>query len=272
MIKLNVLNLVWDNKKKRLNSDFVRVPKAGIRTLKQERNVLMEPKDVNQNIYYMFRDVHAKIDEKFFRKNHVRFDVTVIPPYKVGKEEIKTLGHYHPYLKGKRISYPEIYEVIHGVGMFLLQKKKYGKIVDVILYEGKEGDKIIVPPGYGHITINPSHKVLIMANLVSDAFSSVYKDIIKKHGAAYYGIKLNHKIKFIKNTNYKEKTHLRRLKAKNPFNLIKGKSIYDEFIANPYKYTFLNKPYLYKKQWEEVKCHQSFKKTLQTFSWRKKND
>ena len=124
MINLNVLNLVWDNKKKRLNSDFVRVPKAGIRTLKQEKNVLMEPKDVNQNIYYMFRDVHAKIDEKFFRKNNVRFDVTVIPPYKVGKEEIKTLGHYHPYLKGKRISYPEIYEVLHGEGMFLLQKKK----------------------------------------------------------------------------------------------------------------------------------------------------
>ena len=253
MIKLNVLELVWDNKKKRLNSDFVSLPQAGIRTLKQERNVLMEPKDIDKNIYYMFRDVHAHIDEKFFRKNHIRFDVTVIPPYKVGKEEIKTLGHYHPYLKGRKIAYPEIYQVLHGVGMFLIQKKKYGKIVDVILFEGKKGDKIVIPPGYGHITINSSHKVLIMANLVSDKFDSVYKDIIQKHGATYYGIMLKNKLKFIKNKHYKEKTNLRRLKLSNPFNLIKGKNIYEEFVENPHRYDFLNKPYLYKMQWEEVK-------------------
>ena len=38
-------------------------------------------------------------------------------------------------------------------------------------------DKVLVPPGYGHITINRSNKTLKMANFVARNFSSLYDPI-----------------------------------------------------------------------------------------------
>ena len=46
---------------------------------------------------------------------------------------------------------------------------------------------VIIPPGYGHITINPSPgTTLVLANLVSTAFESEYGEDEALHGAAYY--------------------------------------------------------------------------------------
>ncbi len=37
------------------------------------------------------------------------------------------------------------------------------------------GDTVFIPPGYGHVTINPSdHRTFFMANVVSNAFLSEY--------------------------------------------------------------------------------------------------
>jgi glucose-6-phosphate isomerase len=244
MIKTKVFGLVWGNDK--LTSNVVKLPKPGIRRLKDESKVLLSKVKKDIPIYYMYRDVHLKEDEKRFRKNKVRYDITVIPAHKFGKEEVKTLGHYHPHIKGKRISYPEIYEILYGEGIFLLQKKSGNKVVDAVAIKGKEGDIIIVPPNYGHITINPSKETLIMCNLVSSSFSSIYKDIIKKHGAAYYYIIEDGKGKFIKNPSYKNLPYLRIRKAEKGFGLCKN--IYEDFVKNPDKYDMLNHPDKYKEQ------------------------
>ena len=46
---------------------------------------------------------------------------------------------------------------------------------------------MIIPPGYGHVTINPTlDQTLTMANLVSTAFSSEYAFYERMHGAAFY--------------------------------------------------------------------------------------
>jgi glucose-6-phosphate isomerase len=46
-----------------------------------------------------------------------------------------------------------------------------------IFTEAKEGDIVLMKEGFGHITINPStDQLLVMANIVSDRFKSVYDD------------------------------------------------------------------------------------------------
>jgi len=73
---------------------------------------------------------------------------------------------------------------LDGNAHFLLQTKK---LDDVVLIEAHKGDIIIIPPGYGHVTINPSpSQTLTMANLVSTAFTSEYAGYDHMHGAAYY--------------------------------------------------------------------------------------
>ena len=50
---------------------------------------------------------------------------------------------------------------------------------------------MIIPPGYGHISINPSpDKTLAMANIVSTAFKSEYGEYESRHGAAYFELHL----------------------------------------------------------------------------------
>jgi glucose-6-phosphate isomerase len=220
-----------------LASKGIKLPKPDIRTLRQIKGVLLSPKTNIKKFYYMYRDAAP------LKKYGLRFDITVIPHHKIGKEEIKTTGHYHAHVRKTNLTYPEVYQVVHGKAIYLLQKKSGGKITDVIVARANAGDVVAVPPNYGHITINPSKETLVMANIVYGRFKSQYKEIEEKHGGAYYAVEKNKKIVFIKNPNYKSvpkirfrKPHVQGLKS----------PIYLDCIKNPKKYLFLVKPQKYK--------------------------
>ena len=52
---------------------------------------------------------------------------------------------------------------------------------EVILVKTTRGDKVIVPPNCGHVTINPSEKTLRMANWVCRSFESLYEPYTQHH-------------------------------------------------------------------------------------------
>ncbi|MEM2918025.1 MAG: glucose-6-phosphate isomerase family protein [Candidatus Altiarchaeota archaeon] len=213
-----------------------------VRKLSEMKEVVYDrewlKKAKNFDVYYMYRNLAKnEEDRKKFLNAKVRYDITIIPKGMLGCEYVKTLGHYHP-LTEKKISYPEIYEVLEGKAHYLLQKLSKGKVEDVVLIEAKKRDVVLIPPNYGHVTINPSNKNLKMANLVSTEFSSIYEPIKKKKGAAYFELKKG----WVKNENYGELPDIRNCKPlQKNFNL----SIYDEFMKNPKKFEFLRKPWLY---------------------------
>jgi glucose-6-phosphate isomerase len=139
----------------------------------------------------------------------IRYDITKIYGKMLGAEFNKTFGHYHPN------GFPEIYEVMKGKAIFLLQKPvriPSKKIADVVAIFAKKRDQIVIPPRYGHVTINPTNKLLVIANLVSCRFSSIYEPYRKFQGACYYYTKKG----WVKNPNYIA-PKLRRKKAKKVF-------------------------------------------------------
>ncbi len=144
----------------------------------------------NYELYYMYRGLKEE--------NDLRYDITVIPARMLGKEFVKTKGHYHHQERG------ELYIVLEGEGIFLLQKQEGEKIVDTYYIKGKKGDFIPIPPQYGHITINPSKKDLKMANWVSKKCESDYSEIGQKKGGCYYYLESG----WTKNKNYKEVPNL----------------------------------------------------------------
>lgn len=166
--------------------------------------------------YYMYRNVRKRGDEEVLRRNNLRFDITVIPPTMLGEEYIKTSGHYHPLKPGTASEYPELYYVVSGQASYLMQKHTpEGVISDVILARVPAGTAIMMPPFYGHITINELDQTLVMANWVEMNFGSVYGDYEEKRGGAYY-VKLqnpNDKLqtypKLEINRNYGEVAELR---------------------------------------------------------------
>lgn len=138
----------------------------------------------DQELYYMYRDLFlSRRDADLFVEEGIRYDITIIPPRMLGLEYVKTAGHYHPQVPGQSVTYPEVYEVLEGEATYLFQRED---LSDVVVVRAMEGDKVVVPPGYGHITINESNKRLKMANFVARGFSSIYEPIKERGGGAYF--------------------------------------------------------------------------------------
>jgi glucose-6-phosphate isomerase len=122
-------------------------------------------------------------DRTWLEGNCLRYDVTVIPACDLCGEPAKTKGHYHPKNRAG-VGYPEVYEVLSGEAHFLLQSRDH---TDAVVVLARKGELAVIPPDYGHITINPSSsETLVMANVVSTAFESDYAEYEAMQGAVYY--------------------------------------------------------------------------------------
>ncbi len=212
---------------------------SDIKDVAYDKEFLAKTKDLD--IYYMYRDLALSVkDREDMQKEGLRYDITVIPPRMLGTEYVKTLGHYHPIVPGTALSYTEIYEVLEGKAHFLLQKEEKGRITDVVLVEAEKNDKVIMPPNYGHVTINPANKELKMSDLVSSRFSSIYQPYKDKHGGAYYELREG----FVKNPHYGKLPNLRTVKAENlpELGLKRSEEIYSLVRKDIKKLDFLNRP------------------------------
>ncbi|MGP8337229.1 MAG: glucose-6-phosphate isomerase family protein [Methanosarcinaceae archaeon] len=206
----------------------------------------------NFELYYMYRDMYkTKAEADIIEEHNLRYDITVIPPNMLGREYIKTAGHYHPEVPDTGMSYTEVYHVFEGEATYLLQKTDDGNVTDVVVIKAEAGDNVIVPPDYGHITINATNKVLKMANWVNRDFSSIYEPIKKLAGGAYYLLESG----FIRNPEYGgDVPQIRYLQPTNypEFGFTKGKDMYGlvndveklKFLISPQDFSHLFKKIL----------------------------
>jgi len=165
-----------------------------IRKLKDMEDVLLDKEIVKKNpeqeLYYMYRGV----DEK----DGLRYDITIIPPFLMGEEYVKTLGHFHG------LDSSEMYIILEGEGLFLFQKGK-DVVEDFYIVKGRKGDYIVIPKGYAHVTINASNETLKMANWVNEVSGFDYQSVKDKNGLCYF-YTVNG---WIKNNNYKNIPEIR---------------------------------------------------------------
>jgi len=226
--------------------DSVKKVQPAVRTMDQMREVtidtsLKEPEE----LYYMYRDVCRLGDEEKIKNSDLRFDITIIRPDRLGRELMKTAGHYH------QGSFPELYEVVYGRAICLLQhpdEKDYKKIKDVFAVHAKLGQKIVCLPNHGHILINPGPQPLITSNWVSAKFQSQYDKYKQSCGACYYAFDNKGDVRWEKNKFFSQ---VEDIYFKFPsdeirqFGLSSNRPMYS-LVDNPEKIDFLNNPTKYK--------------------------
>lgn len=208
---------------------------AEIRRASDLKPVLAFPEELKNDFdaYYMFRDIYeSEKDRQRILNARLRYDLTIIPPAEIGGESIKTYGHYHPE-NSAGLTYPEIYQVIEGRAIFVIQRREGNKVVDCIAVEAEKGDLVIVPPNCGHVTINPTKKVLLTSNWVCREFASIYEPYTRLRGACYYYI--DHE--WVENKNYEFVPEIRFLE---PFGNQKEEMYY--FVDEIEKLEFLTAP------------------------------
>lgn len=230
---IDIIEILRESEVTRGVADSLIIPDPGVRTFKNLEEVYptLEGVSPEDTAYLMYRDVSTEKDENLFKLSDIRYDITVILPHQVGKEYTKTLGHYHPFKDNSIDTYPEVYQVIKGEATYILQSFIHDSI-EVKVIKAKEGDIVIIPPNYGHITINPSDELLVMANLVERNFKSEYESIIDHNGGVltYEGtnLVLNPQYKYTEvsisftDSNTKNKTN-----------------IYKSFVDSPDDFKFL---------------------------------
>jgi glucose-6-phosphate isomerase len=233
-IKLEDIGLTYDQ------NVFPVEPKT--RTYEEAKDVYLEKEAGNKDLYYMYRYFEKENNVGMFEENDTEYDITVIEPGMEGPEYIKTAGHYHGYVPGTELTYPEVYEVIDGNIEYLIQTKPdMESNVDVVVITAKVGDKVVVPPGYGHVSINVGDVRAVSSNLQKRDLpaSADYETYKLNNGGALYRSKegwennKNYNIRSLKKVTPKEKPE---------WGLTKDKPLYSSFIETPEKFLFLTRP------------------------------
>lgn len=208
-----------------------------------------------EELYYMFRNVSRVADQAVIASAKLRYDVTVIAPgffvSPLQKEYIRTIGHYHPVKPGTVVPYPEIYEVIYGRAYFLLQRAdlKYTNVIsEIYVVEAHAGEKVIMPPTFGHLTVNATNEPLVLANIVEGSFATDYAHHQTLQGAGYWIIEgfMDNTIEFKKNINYDSVVEIKKLRPREiPEFAITWKEPLYQSVADIEKLLFLTSPELF---------------------------
>lgn len=245
-IKLEDVGLVYDQ-------DVYPVEEK-VRTYAEAKDVYLEKEAEDQDLYWMYRYFEAEADADSFEQAKLEYDITAIKAGKIGPEFIKTAGHYHGYVPGTSITYPEVYEVIEGEVEYLLQTKPDAESnVNVVIVGAKAGDKVIVPPNYGHISINVGNSMAVSSNLqyLDLPATADYETFKVNNGGALYRSEPG----WDNNGNYNIKS-LRKVtpKEKSEWGVEKSTPLYTSFLADPTKFDFLVNPqnYDFSDVWQDV--------------------
>ncbi len=164
-------------------------------------------------------------------KNLVREGIVINPLVESLKDKVN-------HLTETDLSFPEIYEVLHGKAHYLLQKQENGKVTEAKMIVAEKHDRVLLPPNYSHVTINVGNEPLIMANWIANFFSSIYH--LDRYNGAVYKLKENG---WEPNENYLEIPPLIQ-QHPNPKGFIPSDSMYSEaynpqiidLVVNPARY------------------------------------
>lgn len=234
-------------------SEGVQAGEPRVRTLEEMRDYISEPdaQALTNTIYTVHRNVARHEDSGRIAAAGLRYDITVIPPGSFAgrkKEFFRTAGHYHPLAPGGEIAYPEVYEVLIGRAYWLLQRPDAGNpamLEEVYLVEAGPGEKAVMPPGFGHLSINVRAEPLVLANWIADSFAYDYAPYRRARGGGYWALEgeTPDTVEFELNTNYARVAELKKLRPREApsLGLLRSQPLYG-LADNLEKLRFLSDP------------------------------
>jgi glucose-6-phosphate isomerase len=244
----------------------------GTKNAGQMRGLLADEANLDENevCYDVYRGLRLPDDKALLDSHDVRYDITVIMGGLINGECKKTAGHYHGYNPEHTHSYAEVYEVIKGTVLFVLQRADNFdgnpgdlKVDDIIFAVVKEGESIVIPPNYGHCSYNIS----VSGPGIFGSFAYVpctiaYDPVKHYHGMGYYIKKAEGDTDAVPNGRYKNlpAPKFARVRENPKLGIQFGLPVYNSFKRNPDAFAFLEKPAQY---FDEILSMLDMKNTLQ---------
>ena len=207
--------------------------------------------------YSMYNGVYRKEDAAKLSGIPMRYELTLFPEKQVGREYVKTLGHIHKPEPVSGIDYPEICEVLVGTAHFIFQTLDVSgpDSSTVFCVEVKAGEKIVMPPGFDHLTINPGPGPMLFSDVVGLNVTGDYTRISAARGAAYLEVNQGGKPEFIPNPHYRRVGPLKKMKPREfpQIHLTRNTPLYTAFLETGGNFwKFLVDPTLFKPAFKDL--------------------
>lgn len=228
--------------------------KFGRKVIREMTELLRDPDGIDMTApqYDVYRNIHFAEDAELLKRNTYCYDITAIMSGQVNGECRKTSGHYHAFNQTRTNSHAEVYEVLKGSAIFILQKAKNFEddpdkleIEDLVIARVEEGQTIIIPPNYGHCSINAGEGPMFFSNLAYAGSYNHYNPVTHYKGMGYYVLRENGVLRFEKNERYGSNLPAPKFAVvtENPrFGIEFGKPVYYSYKENPEAFHFLGNP------------------------------
>lgn len=219
-------------------------PMPEIRHLDQIRASLRDPHcDGPQDVYAIAMDVARMQDRETLQKRMLLFGVVTYAAGRLGEEPIRSQGHIHRISQHSGWSPPELYEIWQGSAIIYMQEyveDDPGRCFAVI---ANPGDKVLVPPGWGHATISANPDVPLTFGAWCDReYGFEYQEVRARKGLAWYPLLQDKHVVWQHNPHYVAG----RLQAITPRQYtefgITSDPIYQQFIDDPARFQFISRP------------------------------
>jgi glucose-6-phosphate isomerase, archaeal len=221
----------------------------GERRLSQLRDVLADPDAATDDriCYRTYRGVGTKSDLELLEKQVLRYDITVTLPGLIGREFMKTAGHYHSTAPDG-VVYPEIYEVLHGEAVFIMQLGGDSEPTEPVYVHDwfqacAQGEAVVIPPGWGHVTINVGDEPLVVSDLIASSCANDYNTFRSARGAVTYYGRDGDRPWFKTNANYIKQPLTNVPEGyRGPIVIRYEAPLIERFRCNPQRYRWLTNP------------------------------
>jgi glucose-6-phosphate isomerase len=185
--------------------------------------------------YYMYNGVYHQNDVAHLTGALMRYELTLIPTRQIGREFIKTFGHLHNAHPQSGLTYAEVCEVLVGTAHFFLQTLDVnGPHASANFYVAvSAGEKVVIPPDYDHLTINPGPGPLLFSDVIALEVRGIYDRYRTARGAAYLEVRdETGEAQFIPNPNYRTVAPLQKLTLQDypELHLTQDESLYTAFV------------------------------------------
>jgi len=226
------------------------VEETKVRLFDELAPVALDPEACRGNhevAYTMYNGVYRQGDATRLAGVPMRYELTLFPSLRMGREFVKTLGHLHSPEPRSGIDYPEVCEVLVGTAHILFQTLDVsGPSASVAFYvEAKAGEKVIIPPGLDHLTINPGPGPLLFSDVVALGVTGVYDRFKTARGAVYLEVAEDGEPRFIPNPAYRAVPPLKKVTLKDypALHLTRDEPLYTAFMdSRGERWPFLTDP------------------------------
>lgn len=221
-------------------------PETEFRRLDAIRASLLDPQCAGPDpVYGIAMDVARASDMPSLKTRMLLFGIVVYAAGRLGQEPVRSQGHVHAIAPHSGWSPPEIFEVWEGSALIYAQETTEDGPGNCIAVFAKQGDKVVVPPGWAHSVINADpNRRMVFGAWCDRQYGFVYDGVRKHGGLAWFPLlTTTNEIEWRANLSYKSAgigIHTARVYPE--LDLIPDCGLYQQFLNDPESLMWVSDP------------------------------